>query len=126
VDAKHNLPFDYDLTNTKEEKAVGNILQWTKNILESIDFNALINKAYNVQKFAFDKTNDFYTCPQGQLLNTIVRGHLADTYLSKRYSTKACKAYAAKQQCLSHFQKSNPTKQIPGYGGHEQGTYLQN
>jgi transposase len=131
VDAKHNIPFDYDVTNTNDAKAMGNMLQRAKNILESNDFNALYDKGYhngsefkkahdlgidvmvaiptvaanapnpqyNVENFDFDSTTDCYTCPQGQIMKTNGRWHQAKTYRFKRYTTTACKACQAKQEC---------------------------
>lgn len=131
VDSKHNLPFDYDVTNTNDAKAMGNMLQRAENILESNNFTALYDKGYhtgsefrkadelgidvmvaipavaanapnpeyNVEKFTFDKTNDSYTCPQGEILNTNGRWHQAETYRFKRYTTPACKTCPAKPEC---------------------------
>jgi transposase len=47
VDAKHNLPFDYEVTNTNDAKAMGNMLQEAGYILESNDFTALYDKGYH-------------------------------------------------------------------------------
>lgn len=131
VDAKHNLPFDYDVTNTNDAKAMGNMLQRAENILETKDFTALYDKGYhtgsefqkaadlgidvmvaipsvasnapnpdyNVENFAFDKTNDCYTCPQGEILTTNGRWHQDKTYRFKRYTTTACKTCPAKPEC---------------------------
>jgi len=131
VDDKHNLPFDFDVTNTNDAKAMGNMLQRAENILESNSFTALYDKGYhtgsefkkaddlgidvmvaipnvaanapnpeyNVEKFTFDKTNDCYTCPQGEILNTNGRWHNAETYRFKRYTTTACKTCQAKPEC---------------------------
>lgn len=131
VDAKHNLPFDYLVTNTNDAKAMGNMLQRAENILETKDFTALYDKGYhtgsefqkaadlgidvmvaipsvasnapnpdyNVENFAFDKTNDCYTCPQGEILTTNGRWHQDKTYRFKRYTTTACKTCPAKPEC---------------------------
>ena len=131
VDSKHNLPFDYQVTNTNDAKAMGNMLQRAENILESNNFTALYDKGYhtgsefqkaadlgidvmvaiphvaanapnpdyNVEKFAFDKTNDCYTCPQGEILTTNGRWHQDKTYRFKRYTTTACKTCPAKPEC---------------------------
>ena len=131
VDDKHKLPFDYDVTNTNDAKAMGNMLERAENILETKDFTALYDKGYhtgsefqkaadlgidvmvaipavaanapnpeyNVEKFAFDKTNDCYTCPQGEKLTTNGRWHQAETYRFKRYTTPACKTCPAKPEC---------------------------
>jgi hypothetical protein len=57
------------------------------------------NPDYNVEKFSFDKTNDCYTCPQGEILATNGRWHKAETYRFKRYTTTACKTCPAKPEC---------------------------
>lgn len=131
VDDKHNLPFDYLVTNTNDAKAMGNMLQRAENILETKDFTALYDKGYhtgsefqkaadlgidvmvaiptvaanapnpeyNVENFAFDKTNDCYTCPQGEILTTNGRWHQDKTFRFKRYTTTACKTCPAKPEC---------------------------
>ena len=57
------------------------------------------NPEYNVEKFSFDKTNDCYTCPQGEVLTTNGRWHQDKTYRFKRYTTTACKTCPAKPEC---------------------------
>ena len=57
------------------------------------------NPEYNVEKFSFDKTNDFYTCPQGEILTTNGRWHQDKTYRFKRYTTTACKTCPATPEC---------------------------
>lgn len=131
VDAKHNLPIDFDVTNTNDAKAMGNMLQRAETILETNNFTALYDKGYhtgsefqkasdlginvmvaipavaanapnpeyNVEKFIFDKTDDCYTCPQGEILTTNGRWHQAETYRFKRYTTTACKTCPAKPEC---------------------------
>lgn len=47
VDAKHNLPIDYKVTNTNDSKAMGNMLQRSKTILRSQEFTALYDKGYH-------------------------------------------------------------------------------
>jgi len=47
VDHKHYLPIDYNLTNTNDAKAMGNMLRRTKSILHSNDFTALYDKGYH-------------------------------------------------------------------------------
>ena len=131
VDDKHNLPFDFDVTNTNDAKAMGNMLQRAENILETNNFTALYDKGYhtgsefkkaddlgidvmvaiptvaanapnpeyNVENFEYNKTEDCYTCPQGEILNTNGRWHQAETYRFKRYTTTACKTCPAKPEC---------------------------
>ena len=55
--------------------------------------------AYNVDKFEYNKTGDYYICPEGQTLTTTGKRHKAKTYTFKRYTTKACKACRAKPLC---------------------------
>ncbi len=57
------------------------------------------NPDYNVENFTFDKTNDCYTCPQGEIMKTNGRWHQAKTYRFKRYTTTACKTCPAKTEC---------------------------
>ncbi|NOR74871.1 MAG: IS1182 family transposase [Draconibacterium sp.] len=131
VDHKHKLPFDYEVTNTNDAKAMGGMLRRTRNILKSNDFTALYDKGYhtgsefkiaedleidvmvaiprvaanapnhkyNVENFEYNKTEDCYTCPQGEKLATNGRWHKAKTYNFKRYTTKACKTCIAKAEC---------------------------
>ena len=47
VDAKHNLPIDYKVTNTNDSKAMGNMLRRSKTILRTSDFTALYDKGYH-------------------------------------------------------------------------------
>jgi transposase len=47
VDAKHNLPIDYKVTNTNDSKAMGNMLQRAKSILRTNEFTALYDKGYH-------------------------------------------------------------------------------
>jgi len=47
VDAKHNLPIDYKVTNTNDSKAMGNMLQRAKSILGTNEFTALYDKGYH-------------------------------------------------------------------------------
>ena len=47
VDAKHNIPIDYKVTNTNDSKAMGNMLQRAKTILGTNEFTALYDKGYH-------------------------------------------------------------------------------
>ena len=47
VDAKHNLPIDYKVTNTNDSKAMGNMLRRAKSILRTNEFTALYDKGYH-------------------------------------------------------------------------------
>lgn len=47
VDAKHNLPIDYKVTNTNDNRALSGMLRRTKTILGTTDFTALYDKGYH-------------------------------------------------------------------------------
>ena len=47
VDAKHNIPIDYKVTNTNDSKAMGNMLRRSKAILKTNEFSALYDKGYH-------------------------------------------------------------------------------
>ena len=47
VDAKHNLPIDYKVTNENDSKAMGTMLRRAKVILKTTDFTALYDKGYH-------------------------------------------------------------------------------
>jgi len=47
VDAKHNLPIDYKVTNNNDSKALGFMLTRAQGILGSNDFTALYDKGYH-------------------------------------------------------------------------------
>ena len=47
VDAKHNIPIDYKVTNHNDSKAMGNMLQRAKSILRTNSFTALYDKGYH-------------------------------------------------------------------------------
>jgi transposase len=47
VDAKYNLPIDYKVTANNDSKAMGNMLQRAKSILQTNEFTALYDKGYH-------------------------------------------------------------------------------
>lgn len=47
VDAKHNLPVDYKVTNENDSRALSGMLRRTKAILGTTDFTALYDKGYH-------------------------------------------------------------------------------
>lgn len=47
VDAAHNIPIDYLVTNENDSKAMGHMLQRAKNILGTNTFTALYDKGYH-------------------------------------------------------------------------------
>ena len=57
VDAKHNLPIDYKVTNHNDSKAMGNMLQRAKTILRNNEFTALYDKGYHTGS-EFDIANN--------------------------------------------------------------------
>jgi len=54
---------------------------------------------YNVNNFAYNKADDYYTCPEGQILTTTGTWHKAKTYQFKRYTTKVCMVCLSKPKC---------------------------
>ena len=48
VDAKHNLPIDYKVTNNNDSRALSGMLRRAKTILGTTDFTALYDKGYHV------------------------------------------------------------------------------
>lgn len=47
VDAEHNLPIDYKVTNQNDSKAMGNMVQRAKSILRTNEFTVLFDKGYH-------------------------------------------------------------------------------
>jgi len=47
VDAKHNIPIDYKVTNNNDSRAMSGMLRRTKTILGTKDFTALYDKGYH-------------------------------------------------------------------------------
>ena len=47
VDAKHNFPIDYKVTNNNDSRALSGMLLRTKTILGTTDFTALYDKGYH-------------------------------------------------------------------------------
>jgi transposase len=62
---------------------------------------------YLVSKFTYNKNDNTYTCPQGQILATTGRWHKKTrdsentSYLFQKYRTPACKTCPVKAQCTS-------------------------
>lgn len=57
VDADHNIPFDYLVTNKNDSKAMGQMLQRAKTILGTNTFTALYDKGYHTGS-EFKTAND--------------------------------------------------------------------
>jgi transposase len=47
VDAKHNIPIDYKVTNENDSKAMGNMVQRAKSILRTNEFTVLYDKGFH-------------------------------------------------------------------------------
>jgi len=47
VDAKHNIPIDYKVTNENDSKAMGNMVRRAKSILKTNDFTVLYDKGFH-------------------------------------------------------------------------------
>lgn len=47
VDAKHNIPIDYKVTNENDTKAMGNMVQRAKSILRTNEFTVLYDKGFH-------------------------------------------------------------------------------
>lgn len=104
VDAKHNIPIDYKVTNENDSKAMGNMVQRAKSILRTNEFTVLYDKGFhtgtelktaqelgvetivaipgvpstsqapnpmfNYEFFTYNREDDTYTCPAGEVLRT--------------------------------------------------------
>lgn len=64
------------------------------------------NPAYDVEHFKYHSEQDYYTCPQGQILNTNGKWYNKDRGKSsvkiKQYKTKACLSCPAFAQCTKN------------------------
>jgi transposase len=47
VDAKHNIPIDFKVTNQNDNRAMGGMVRRAKTILQNSDFTALYDKGYH-------------------------------------------------------------------------------
>jgi len=138
VDAKHNIPIDYKVTNENDSKALGNMVQRAKSILRTNEFTVLYDKGFhtgselktaqdlgietivaipgvpstsqapdplfNYENFKYNKEEDTYTCPQGQVLYTNgswykERTSSGNIISFKQYKTKACKHCPFRSHC---------------------------
>lgn len=64
------------------------------------------NKAYNVSEFKYNKEQDYYTCPAGQVLKTNGNWYQKKSYQVKQYKTKNCKNCPVKNLCTkAKYQK---------------------
>ena len=56
VDAKHNIPIDFKVTNQNDSKAMGGMVRRAKTILQNNDFTAIYDKGYHTGS-EFDYAN---------------------------------------------------------------------
>lgn len=56
VDALHNIPMDFKVTNENDSKAMGGMLRRAKTILGHTNFNAIYDKGYHTGS-EFDYAN---------------------------------------------------------------------
>jgi hypothetical protein len=56
VDAKHNIPIDFKVTNENDSKAMGGMLRRTKTILGHTNFMGIYDKGYHTGS-EFDYAN---------------------------------------------------------------------
>lgn len=135
VDAKHNIPIDYKLSNQNDAKAMGYMLKRAVDIIGNNKFTALYDKGYhtgselkiaqglgiktivaipatassskapdpdyNSANFIYNKKEDTYTCPQGQILTTTGTWYQVKSAKLKHYRTNACKNCKAKSSCTT-------------------------
>ncbi|MEP5339715.1 MAG: IS1182 family transposase [Algibacter sp.] len=135
VDADHNIPFDYLVTNKNDSKAMGQMLQRAKTILGTNTFTALYDKgyhtgsefktandlnietlvaipgigrasqapdpSYNSEHFKYNKEDDTYTCPEGNILKSNGSTYKSRNYRFKQYKTNRCKTCPARALCTT-------------------------
>lgn len=135
VDADHNIPFDYLVTNRNDSKAMGQMLRRAKTILRTNTFTALYDKgyhtgsefctanqlsiktlvaipgtgrasqapdpSYNSGHFKYNKENDTYLCPQGNVLKSNGSTYKGRNYRFKQYKTNKCKSCPARDLCTT-------------------------
>jgi len=64
------------------------------------------NRAYDVSEFTYNKEEDAYTCPAGQILQTNGSWYQKKSYRVKQYKTKNCKNCPVKNRCTkAKYQK---------------------
>ena len=58
VDAKHNIPIDFKVTNENDSKAMGGMVRRAKTVLKTSDFTLLYDKGYHTgSEFAYADTH---------------------------------------------------------------------
>ena len=131
VDAKNNLPIDYEVTNENDKKAMTSMVEKAIEILGNTEFDAVFdkgyhtaeqihnchklgietyvaipapasnapNKKYNVSEFIYNKEEDTYTCPAGEILHTNGNWYVKRNYRVKQYKTRCCKECKVRTEC---------------------------
>lgn len=57
--------------------------------------------AYNAERFAYDREEDTYTCPQGHVLKSNGSRYKGRNYYFKQYKTNACKGCPVRELCTT-------------------------
>src|SRR5699024_4373022 len=71
VDAEHNIPVNYEITNENDSKAMGGMLEQAVEILGHNEFTAVFDKGYHTgPEFVYNEKEDTYTCPAGNTLRS--------------------------------------------------------
>jgi len=138
VDAKNNLPIDYQVTNKNDKRAMTSMVENAIEIIGNNTFDVVFDKgyytaeeihktqqlgvtthvcvpnpastapnpAYNVSEFKYNKTQDNYICPAGEILKSNGKWYQKKSYRVKQYKTKACKNCVVKDLCTkAKYQK---------------------
>jgi Pyruvate/2-oxoacid:ferredoxin oxidoreductase delta subunit len=137
VDNKHNIPIDYEVTNTNDKNAMTDMVENAIEIVENNTFDAVFDKGYynakqidnchelgvethvaipapasnapdkafNVSEFIYNKENDTYTCPAGQILRTNGNWYKKKSYKVKQYKTNHCKGCELREKCTTSKSK---------------------
>lgn len=143
VDAKHNIPINYEVSNQNDSKAMGGMLTQAVEVLGHNKFTAIFDKgyhtgsefetakqldvdvlvaipdlprssmapdsAYNISEFVYNKEEDTYSCPAGNILKTNGKWYgksrnskgrkKQDPIKMKQYQTDACKTCPVYDLC---------------------------
>ena len=131
VDAKNNLPIDYEVTNVNDKKAMTSMVEKAIEIVGHNNFDAVFdkgyhtaeqihkchalgvethvaipapasnapNKKYNVSEFVYNKEEDTYSCPAGEILHSNGNWYVKKNYRVKQYKTRSCKGCIVRSEC---------------------------
>lgn len=138
VDAKHNIPIDFKVTNQNDSKAMGGMVRRAKTILQHTNFTAIYDKGYHtgtefeyakkqgvevivaipdvashapdisfdIEHFQYNKEDDHYICPEGQLIPTNGRWYNKQNGKTvirvKHYKTKTCLTCQSFAKCTKN------------------------